>query len=85
VSPRNPLTDASRSCDSSCMRTTLNLDRELVEEAMRATGATTKTAAVHLGLEALVRAAAQRRLAALRGSVPEAEAPPRRRLPAQSR
>lgn len=61
------------------MRTTLDIDAELLEEAMETTGAPTKTAAVHLGLKALVDAAARRRLAALKGEIPEAKAPPRRR------
>jgi Arc/MetJ family transcription regulator len=61
------------------MRTTLDIDRRLLEEAMRVSGAATKTAAVQRGLEALVAEAARRRLAALRGKIPEATAPPRRR------
>lgn len=67
------------------MRTTLEIDPELVAEAIRVTGAPSKTVAVRLGLEALVDAAARRRLAALRGKVPEAKAPPRRRLSAAAR
>ncbi len=65
------------------MRTTLDIDAELLDEAMRLTGAPTKTAAVHLGLKALVDEAARRRLAALEGRIPEATAPRRRRFPAQ--
>lgn len=65
------------------MRTTLDIDQRLLEEAMRVTGAATKTAAVQQGLKALVAEAARRRLAALRGKVPEATAAPRRR-PAES-
>lgn len=61
------------------MRTTLDLDEELLREAMEVTHAPTKTAVVHQGLHALVERAARKRLAALYGSVPEAEAPPRRR------
>lgn len=61
------------------MRTTLDLDAKLLDEAMKATGAPTKTATVHLGLEALVEASARRRLAALKGQIPAAEASPRRR------
>lgn len=61
------------------MRTTLEIDSELLEEAMAASGAPTKTAAVRLGLEALVDRAARRRLAALRGRLPDIQAPPRRR------
>ncbi len=61
------------------MRTTLDIDAELLNEAMQVTGAPTKTAAVHLGLKALVDEAARSRLAALGGSMPEATAPRRRR------
>ena len=61
------------------MRTTLDIDAELLEEAIRATNAPSKTVAVRLGLEALVDQAARRRLKALRGKIPAAKAPPRRR------
>lgn len=62
-----------------CMRTTIDIDPELLSEAMAATGAETKRRAVELGLRALVSAAARRRLVALGGSVPDATAPERRR------
>ncbi|MFQ5740709.1 MAG: type II toxin-antitoxin system VapB family antitoxin [Acidobacteriota bacterium] len=62
------------------MRTTLNLDGELLTEAIKVTGATTKTAVVTLGLKALVAESARRRLAALYGRIPEAQAPTRRRM-----
>jgi Arc/MetJ family transcription regulator len=61
------------------MRTTLDLDEDLLKEAMEAAHARTKTAAVHAGLKALVEQAARRRLAALFGTMPEADAPRRRR------
>jgi Arc/MetJ family transcription regulator len=61
------------------MRTTLDIDAELLEQAIRATGAPTKTVAVRLGLEALVDQAARRRLKALRGTMPTLKAAPRRR------
>lgn len=61
------------------MRTTLDIDGALLDEAMRVTGAPTKTAAVRLGLEALIDEAARRRLVALRGGLAEIVAPPRRR------
>jgi Arc/MetJ family transcription regulator len=64
------------------MRTTLDIDAELLEEAIRATDAPSKTVAVRLGLEALVDQAARRRLKALRGKIPTAKAPPRRRAAA---
>jgi len=61
------------------MRTTLEIDRDLLEEAVRVTGAPTKSVAVRLGLKALVEEAARRRLAALYGKVPEVEVASRRR------
>ena len=61
------------------MRTTLDIDAELLDEALRATGAPSKTVAVRLGLQALVDQAARRRLKALRGKIPALKAPPRRR------
>jgi len=67
------------------MRTTLEIDSDLLEEAVRVTGAPTKSVAVRLGLKALIDEAARRRLAALRGKVPEVEVAPRRRLPIRDR
>jgi Arc/MetJ family transcription regulator len=67
------------------MRTTLDIDDDLLAEAMKEAGATTKTETVRLGLQALVAAAARRRIAALHGKIPDAAAPPRRRLPASDR
>ena len=61
------------------MRTTLDLDERLLEEAQRATGVTGKTAVIEQGLRALVEQAARRRLAALGGAIPEARTPRRRR------
>jgi len=94
--PRNPpyqgtyrgrsfslLTDAYNTCDSLCMRTTLDIDAELLSEAMQQTGAATKTAAAHLGLKAFVDSAARSRLAALGGRIPEATGPRRRRSSGQ--
>jgi Arc/MetJ family transcription regulator len=61
------------------MRTTINLDDGLLEEAARLTGITEKTALVRLGLEALVARESARRLAAMGGTDPQASAAPRRR------
>ena len=61
------------------MRTTLNLDRKLIEEAQRLTGITEKTALLRAGLEALISQASARRLAALGGTERALVAPPRRR------
>lgn len=63
------------------MRTTLNLDDSLVEEAMRLTGLKEKTAVVHAGLRELIRRESVKRLIALGGTDPKATAPPRRRPP----
>ncbi|MFN2378069.1 MAG: type II toxin-antitoxin system VapB family antitoxin [Candidatus Binatia bacterium] len=67
------------------MRTTLDIDAKLLADAIAASGAPNKSAAVRLGLEALVSSAARHRLAALRGRLPDVQAPPRRRpLPADA-
>ena len=50
------------------MRSTLNLDDQLVEKARRLTGIKEKTALLHAGLEALVVRASAQRLAALGGT-----------------
>lgn len=65
------------------MRTTLNLDDELIERARRLTGIAEKTALLHAGLEALIARAGARRLAALGGSERRL-APIRRRRPAKA-
>lgn len=61
------------------MRTTVNIDDELLKQARQLTGITEKTRLLHDGLRALVHLAASRRLAALGGSDPKASAGPRRR------
>jgi len=61
------------------MKKTLHIDEALLQEARRACGAPTDTAAVRIGLEAVVRQAAYQRLRALRGSEPQAQDVPRRR------
>lgn len=61
------------------MRTTLNIDPDLLAEAQRLSGARTKTRAVELGLQALVARESARRLAKLAGQYPEIEEAPRRR------
>ena len=63
------------------MRTTLDLDESLLEQALRETGEKTKTAVVEAGLRLLVQRAAGRRLAAMEGAIPYAKAPLRRRPP----
>ena len=61
------------------MRTTINLDEQLIEEAQRLTGTRERTAVIHDGLRALIAQASARRLARLGGSDPQAKAPRRRR------
>ena len=60
------------------MRTTLNIDDELLAEAQRITGLTEKTALVREGLRALIERESARRLALLGGSDPQLHAIPRR-------
>jgi Arc/MetJ family transcription regulator len=60
------------------MRTTLNLDDDLLETAQRLTGLTEKTALVRLALEALIERESARRLARLGGSEPALDEVPRR-------
>jgi len=64
------------------MRTTLNIDDELLAKASELTGVREKTALVRRGLEALIALESARRLAALGGSEKQLEPPPRRRPPA---
>jgi len=66
------------------MKKTLHIDDALLRDAKSASGAKTDTSTVRLGLEALIRQAAYRRLRALRGSEPRARKVPRRRERAAS-
>ncbi len=61
------------------MRTTLNIDDELLAEAQRVTGLKEKVALVREGLRALIERESARRLAKLGGSEPQLEPVPRRR------
>jgi Arc/MetJ family transcription regulator len=61
------------------MRTTLNIDDALLQEAGRLTGVKEKTALVRLGLQALVARESARRLADLGGTERGLAAIPRRR------
>jgi Arc/MetJ family transcription regulator len=61
------------------MRTTINLDEQLIETAQRLTGTQERTALIHDGLRALIARESARRLAKLGGSDPRAKAPRRRR------
>ncbi len=61
------------------MRTTINLDDELLAEARRITGMEGRTALIHEGLRALIERESARRLARLGGSEAQLRPVPRRR------
>ena len=65
------MTDTYKLCILICMRTTLNIDDDLLERASRLTGVREKTALVRLGLEALI-AAESRALADLSHEIAKA-------------
>jgi Arc/MetJ family transcription regulator len=61
------------------MRTTINLDEALLDEAQRITGLTERTALIREGLKALIERESARRLARLGGTEPQVKPVPRRR------
>ncbi|MDD4735621.1 MAG: type II toxin-antitoxin system VapB family antitoxin [Kiritimatiellae bacterium] len=61
------------------MKTTLNIDDDILKEATRLTGVHEKTALVRMGLEALVARRSAQRLASLGGNEPRVKSIPRRR------
>lgn len=61
------------------MRSTINIDDRLMEKARSLTGTTETAAIVRQALETLVRVETGKRLIALGGTMPHAEAAPRRR------
>ncbi len=63
------------------MRTTLNVDDELVARASELTGVAERTALVHMGLEALIAQKSAQRLAKLGGTEKRLRRPRRRRMP----
>ena len=62
------------------MRTTLNIEDELLAKAAELTGIKEKTSLVKLGLEALIARESAKRLAALAGTEKNLEMIPRRRI-----
>lgn len=62
------------------MRTTLNIEDELLARAAELTGIKEKTFLVRLGLEALIARESAKRLAALGGTEKNLEMIPRRRM-----
>ena len=61
------------------MRTTLNINDDLLKKAMELCQIHEKTALIHAGLEALIAQHARERLIALGGHDKKAQAPRRRR------
>ena len=61
------------------MRTTINLDDDLLATAARLTGITDRTPLIRESLKAIIARESARRLALLGGSMPDFEVPPRRR------
>jgi len=61
------------------MRTTLNIEDDLIEKAIKMTGIKEKTALVKLGLEALIARESARRLAKLGGTQKQLQEIPRRK------
>ena len=61
------------------MRTTININDELLEEARRITGVERRTDLIHEGLRALIERESARRLARLGGSEAQLRSVPRRR------
>ena len=67
------------SCILKHMRTTLNIDDQILEKASRLTGIKEKTRLVRLGLEALIARESSKRLAKLGGTEKDPGPIPRRR------
>jgi len=65
--------------DANAMRTTLNIDEDLLDQAKRMTGIQERAALVREGLRALIERESARRLAMLGGSDPDLRPVPRRR------
>jgi len=63
------------------MRTTINIDDQVLKKAAALTGLKEKTALVRRGLEALIALESSRRLARLGGTEKTLRPIPRRRLP----
>ena len=61
------------------MRTTLNIEDNLIDKASKMTGIKEKTTLVKLGLEALIARESARRLAKLGGTQKQLKAVPRRK------
>ena len=67
-------------CQDTIMRTTVNIDDELMEAARRLTGIEEKAALLRAGLKALIEQESARRLVKLGGSEPQLSSVSRRRV-----
>jgi Arc/MetJ family transcription regulator len=65
--------------EATAVRTTINLDDQLLGKAQRITGMKERTALIHAGLRALIERESARRLARLGGSERQLQPVPRRR------
>ncbi len=74
------MTYAYKICIIICMRTTLNIDDDLLKNASKLTGVKEKTSLVRLGLQALIAKESARRLAQLGGTEKGLAPVPRRRM-----
>lgn len=74
-----PLTYASKICIYMHMRTTINIDDQILAKAASLTGIKEKTALVRLGLEALIARESSKRLAQLGGTEKDLKPVSRRR------
>jgi len=74
------LTCMPLSCILMHMRTTLNIDDDILKKASELTGVKEKTSLVRLGLEALIARENSRRLADLGGTEKDLRPIPRRRI-----
>lgn len=76
---KQTLTHSYVRCIYMHMRTTLNIDDQMLEKAAMLTGVKEKTSLIHLGLEALIARESSKRLAMLGGTEKDLKAIPRRR------
>jgi Arc/MetJ family transcription regulator len=66
------------------MRTTINIDEDLLAKASKLAGPLDRSAVIHEGLKALIERESAKRLARLGGTQPELKPAPRRRPESRS-
>lgn len=66
------------------MRTTINIDEELLAKVAKLTGPLDRSSMIQEGLKALIQRESAKRLARLGGSQPDLKAAPRRRQEIES-